>query len=86
MLAVALSLAAAAAFAAQAMVIDSVSGRVGPLQLSRWRMNLAFPMTAAIVAVTGGCQTLGLAVALWLTASAALGIMVGSLTCIASIQ
>lgn len=86
MLAVVLSLAAAAAFAASAMFIDSVSGRVGPLQLSRWQMSLAFLMTAAIVAVTGGWQTLDLSMVLWLTASSASGIMVGSLTYIATIQ
>lgn len=86
MLAVVLSLAAAAAFAASAMFIDSVSGRVGPLQLSRWQMSLAFLMTAAIVAVTGGWRTLDLEMVLWLTASSASGIMVGSLTYIATIQ
>lgn len=86
MLAVILSLAAAAAFAASAMFIDSVSGRVGPLQLSRWQMSLAFLMTALIVAVTGGWQTLDLPMILWLTASSASGIMVGSLTYIATIQ
>jgi drug/metabolite transporter (DMT)-like permease len=85
-IAVILSLAAAAAFAASAMFIDSVSGRVGPLQLSRWQMSLAFLMTAAIVAVTGGWQTLDLPMVLWLTASSASGIMVGSLTYIATIQ
>lgn len=86
MLAVALSLAAAAAFAASAMFIDQVSGRVGPLQLSRWQMSLAFLMTAAIVAVTGGWRTLDLEMTLWLTASSASGIMLGSLTYIATIQ
>lgn len=86
MLAAVLSLAAAAAFAASAMFIDSVSGRVGPLQLSRWQMSLAFLMTAVIVAVTGGWQTLDLEMVLWLTASSASGIMVGSLTYIATIQ
>jgi drug/metabolite transporter (DMT)-like permease len=86
MLAVVLSLAAAAAFAASAMFIDSVSGRVGPLQLSRWQMSLAFLMTAIIVTVTGGWQTLDLTMILWLTASSASGIMVGSLTYIATIQ
>lgn len=86
MLAVVLSLAAAAAFAASAMFIDSVSGRVGPLQLSRWQMSLAFLMTGLIVAVTGGWRTLDLAMVLWLTASSASGIMVGSLTYIATIQ
>jgi drug/metabolite transporter (DMT)-like permease len=85
-IAVVLSLAAAAAFAASAMFIDSVSGRVGPLQLSRWQMSLAFLMTAAIVAVTGGWQTLDLSMVLWLTASSASGIMIGSLTYIATIQ
>jgi len=85
-IAVILSLAAAAAFAASAMFIDSVSGRVGPLQLSRWQMSLAFLMTAAIVAVTGGWQTLDLSMVLWLAASSASGIMVGSLTYIATIQ
>lgn len=86
MLAVVLSLAAAAAFAASAMFIDSVSGRVGPLQLSRWQMGLAFLMTAGIVAVTGGWRTLDPSMVLWLTASSASGIMVGSLTYIATIQ
>ena len=86
MLAVVLSLAAAAAFAASAMFIDQVSGRVGPLQLSRWQMSFAFLMTAAIVAVTGGWQTLDLSMILWLTASSASGIMLGSLTYIATIQ
>lgn len=86
MLAVVLSLAAAAAFAASAMFIDSVSGRVGPLQLSRWQMSLAFLMTAAIVAVTGGWRTLDLPMLLWLTASSASGIMIGSLSYIATIQ
>jgi drug/metabolite transporter (DMT)-like permease len=86
MLAVVLSLAAAAAFAASAMFIDSVSGRVGPLQLSRWQMSLAFLMTVAIVVVTGGWRSLDLEMILWLTASSASGIMIGSLTYIATIQ
>jgi len=86
MLAVVLSLAAAAAFAASAMFIDSVSGRVGPLQLSRWQMSLAFLMTAVIVVMTGGWRSLDLEMILWLTASSASGIMVGSLTYIATIQ
>lgn len=86
MLAVALSLSAAAAFAAAAMFIDSVSGRVGPLQLSRWQMCLAFLMTVVIVLVTGGWRSLDLEMVLWLTASSASGIMIGSLTYIATIQ
>jgi uncharacterized membrane protein YbhN (UPF0104 family) len=80
MLAVVLSFAAAAAFAASAMFIDSASGRVGPLQLSRWQMSLAFLMTTAFVAATGGWQTLDPPMIMWLTASSASGIMVGSLT------
>ncbi|MDP3198079.1 DMT family transporter [Tabrizicola sp.] len=86
MLAVALSLAAAAAFAASAMFIDSVSGRVGPLQLSRWQMSLAFLMTVVVVLVTGGWRSLDPEMVLWLTASSVSGIMVGSLTYIATIQ
>ena len=86
MLAVALSLAAAAAFAASAMLIDSVSGRVGPLQLSRWQMSLAFLMTAVIVLVTGSWRSLDHEMILWLIASSATGIMVGTLTYIATIQ
>ncbi len=86
MLAVARSLAAAAAFAASAMLIDSVSGRVGPLQLSRWQMSLAFLMTAVIALATGGWRSLDLLMVLWLTASSASGIMIGSLTYIATIQ
>lgn len=86
MLAVVLSLAAAAAFAASAMFIDSVSGRVGPLQLSRWQMGIAFVMTAAITLALGGWRSLDLQMVLWLTASAAAGIMFASLTFVATIQ
>jgi drug/metabolite transporter (DMT)-like permease len=86
MLAVALSLAAAAAFAGAAMFIDSVSGRVGPLQLSRWQMGLAFLMTAALSLAFGGWRTLDLERILWLTASSASGIMIGTLTYVATIQ
>ncbi len=86
MLAVVLSLGAAAAFAASAMFIDSVSGKIGPLQLSRWQMSLAFLMTAAISLALGGWRSLDLEMVLWLTASSASGIMLGSLTYIATIQ
>ncbi|MBL9049678.1 MAG: DMT family transporter [Tabrizicola sp.] len=86
MLAVVLSLGAAAAFAASAMFIDSVTGRVGPLQLSRWQMGLAFLMTGAITVALGGWRTIDLEMALWLTGSSAAGIMFGSLTFIAAIQ
>ena len=86
MLAVVLSLAAAAAFAAAAMLIDSVSGRVGPLQLSRWQMGIAFVMTAAIALALGGFASLDLPMVLWLTASSVAGIMFASLTFVATIQ
>jgi drug/metabolite transporter (DMT)-like permease len=86
MLAVVLSLAAAAMFAGSAMFIDRVTGRVGPLQLSRWQMSLGFMMTAVVVLVTGGWHSLTPQMVLWLTASSASGIMIGSLTYIAAIQ
>lgn len=86
MLAVVLSLGAAACFAASTMFINSVTGRVGPLQLSRWQMSLAFLMTSFVVLITGTWQTLDLPMILWLTASSASGIMIGSLTYIATIQ
>ncbi len=86
MLAVALSLAAAAAFAASALYIDSVTGRVGPVQVSRWQMGLAFLMTGAIALVTGGWQSIDLEMALWLTGSSVAGIMFASLTFVATIQ
>ena len=74
MLAVALSLAAAAAFAASALYIDAVTGRVGPLQVSRWQMGLAFLMTGAIALATGGWRSIDLEMALWLTGSAPRGV------------
>ncbi len=86
MLAVALSLAAAAAFAASALYIDSVTGRVGPVQVSRWQMGLAFLMTGAIALVTGGWRTIDLEMVLWLSGSSAAGIMFASLTFVATIQ
>lgn len=86
MLAILLSLGAAAAFAAAAMFIDRVPGTVGPLQLSRWQMGLAFLMTAAIALALGGWRSLDLQMVLWLAASSASGIMLGALTYIATIQ
>ncbi len=86
MLAVALSLAAAAAFALAAMQIHRVSGAVGALQLSRWQMGLAFLMTGAVAAVTGGWTSIDGARFLWLAASSAAGIMVATLTYVATIQ
>lgn len=86
MLAIALSLAAAAAFAVSALFIDSVTGKVGPLQVSRWQMGLSFLMTGAVALVTGGWRTIDLEMALWLTGSSAAGIMFASLTFVATIQ
>jgi drug/metabolite transporter (DMT)-like permease len=86
MLAVALSLAAAATFALSAMQIDSVTGRVAALQLARWQMGLAFLMTAAASLVLGGWRTVGLEDFLWLAGSSAAGIMLATSTYVATIQ
>lgn len=86
MLAVVLSLAAAASFALSAMQIDSLTGRVGALQLARWQMGLAFGMTAAASLVLGGWRTVGGAGFLWLAASSMVGIMLASTCFIATIQ
>ncbi|MDP3262171.1 MAG: DMT family transporter [Tabrizicola sp.] len=80
MLAIVLSLGAAATFALSAMLIDRVNGRVAILQLARWQMGIAFAVTLAVSALVGGWQT----VAAWqfglLAASSAAGIMLASLT------
>ena len=86
MLAVALSLAAAATFALSAMQIDSVTGRVGALQLARWQMGLAFLMTATASGMLGGWQTVGQEEFLWLAGSSVAGIMLATSTFIATIQ
>ncbi len=86
MLAVALSLAAAATFALSALQIDSVTGRVGPLQLARWQMGLAFVMTAAAALALGGWRSIGWTQFLWLAGSSAAGIMLATTTYIATIQ
>jgi drug/metabolite transporter (DMT)-like permease len=86
MLAVALSLAAAATFALSAMQIDSVTGRVSALQLARWQMALAFGMTASASLVLGGWQTIGAEQFLWLAGSSAAGIMLATTTYVATIQ
>jgi drug/metabolite transporter (DMT)-like permease len=86
MLAVVLSLAAAATFALSAMQIDSVTGRVGALQLARWQMGLAFAMTAAASLALGGWRTVGMAEFLWLAGSSAAGIMLATSTYVATIQ
>jgi drug/metabolite transporter (DMT)-like permease len=86
MLAVALSLAAAATFALSAMQVDSVNGRVGALQLARWQMALAFLMTAAASSAVGGWRTVGGTEVLWLAGSSAAGIMLATSTYVATIQ
>jgi drug/metabolite transporter (DMT)-like permease len=85
-LAVVLSLAAAATFALSAMQIDSVTGRVTALQLARWQMGLAFLMTAAASLALGGWRTVGGTEFLWLAASSAAGIMLATSTYVATIQ
>lgn len=86
MLAVALSLAAAATFALSAMQIDSVTGRVSALQLARWQMALAFGMTATASLVLGGWRTVGADEFLWLAGSSVAGIMLATSTYVATIQ
>lgn len=86
MLAVGLALAAAAAFALSAMQIDSLTGRVGALQLARWQMALAFGMTAAAGLALGGWRTVGSDEFLWLAASSVVGIMLATTCFIATIQ
>ncbi|WP_431297985.1 DMT family transporter [Tabrizicola sp. BL-A-41-H6] len=80
MLAIVLSLGAAATFALSAMLIDRVNGRVAILQLARWQMGIAFAVTLVVSALLGSWQT----VAAWqfglLAASSAAGIMLASLT------
>jgi drug/metabolite transporter (DMT)-like permease len=85
-LAVVLSLAAAATFALSAMQIDSVTGRVTALQLARWQMGLAFLMTAAASLALGGWRTVGGTEFLWLAGSSAAGIMLATSTYVATIQ
>ena len=86
MLAIVLSLGAAATFALSAMLIDRVNGRVAILQLARWQMGIAFVITLCVSALLGGWQT----VAPWqfwlLAASSAAGIMLASLTYFGSIM
>lgn len=86
MLAVVLSLAAAATFALSAMQIDSVTGRVGALQLARWQMGLAFVMTAVVSVALGGWRTVGWSEFQWLAGSSAAGIMLATTTYVATIQ
>lgn len=86
MLAVVLSLAAAASFALSAMQIDSLTGRVGALQLARWQMTMAFGMTAAASLALGGWRTVGLEQFAWLAGSSVVGIMLATVCFVATIQ
>ena len=86
MLAVVLSLAAAACFALGSLYVDGVSSRVGALQLVRWQMIFACLLTAAAALVLGGWRTVTPDGFLWLAASSATGVMIGGLTYIAAIK
>jgi drug/metabolite transporter (DMT)-like permease len=86
MLAVALSLAAAAAFALAAMLIDQATGRVGALQLVRWQMAMTTALCAVIATATGAWDTLDAQAAGWLAASGLAGIAVGGVTYVAAIM
>lgn len=86
MLAAALSLAAALAFAASAMAVSALGGRVGLMQLARWQMGAAFVCTMAVSALTGGWRVVTLAQFGLLAASSAVGIMLASTTYLATIR
>lgn len=86
MLAVVLSLAAAATFAASALFIDRVSPRVSALQLARWQMAIGFVLTCATMLILGSWRSLGPSQLLWLSGSATFGIMLATTTFIATIQ
>lgn len=86
MLAVVLSLAAAASFALGSLSVDRVSTRVGALQLVRWQMIFACLMTGAVALFLGGWRSVTTEAFLWLAASSATGAMIGGLTYIAAIQ
>lgn len=86
MLAVVLSLAAAATFAASALFIDRVSPRVSALQLARWQMAIGFVLTCATMLALGSWRSLGQEQLLWLAGSAVFGIMLATTTFIATIQ
>ena len=86
MLAVLLSIAAAACFALGSMQVDSVSRQISALQLVFWQMLFACLMTATVGLAVGGWSTLGAQELGWLTASSAAAVMVGGLTYIAAIK
>lgn len=86
MLAVVLSLAAALTFSFAAMLISRLQGRVGPFQLGRWQMGMAFLMTAAASLSLGGWRGVTWDQFLFLAASSSLGIMLASTTYFAAIH
>lgn len=86
MLAVVLSLAAAATFAASALFIDRVSSKVSALQLARWQMTIGFALTCAAMLALGSWRSLDGEKFLWLAGSAIFGIMLATTTFIATIQ
>ncbi len=85
MLAIVLSLGAAATFALSALLIDRVNGRVALLQLARWQMGIAFAITTLVSVTLGGWATVDAWHFTLLAASSAAGIMLGSLTYFATI-
>ena len=86
MLAVVLSLAAAIAFSLSAMLIAGLKGQVGPFQLGRWQMGLAFAMTAAASVVLGGWLGVTGGQFWFLAASSASGLMLASTPSFAAIH
>lgn len=86
MLAVVLSLAAALTFSLAAMLISGLRGQVGPFQLGRWQMGMAFLMTAAASVAFGGWQGVTAHQAGLLAASSVAGIMFASTTYFAAIH
>lgn len=85
-LAIVLSLGAAATFALSALLIDGAKGRVGVFQFGRWQMTLAFGMTGAVSLLTGGWRGVEAWQAGLLVASSAAGIMLASTTYFAAIH
>lgn len=68
------------------MMIAGLQGRVGPFQLGRWQMGLAFMMTAAASVVLGGWRGVTGDQFWLLAASSASGIMLASTTYFAAIH
>ncbi|MDQ2066859.1 DMT family transporter [Xinfangfangia sp. CPCC 101601] len=86
MLAVFLSLAAAATFAASGLFIDRVSPKVSALQMARWQNSIGFAFTVSAMLALGSWRSLTAEQMLWLAASSVTGIMLATTTFIATIQ